>query len=57
MRNAPWIPIVIISLMVFMAVFAPSLAPYSPIDQTLRDKLLPPFWLDGGSTHYLLEMS
>ena len=33
-----------------MALFAPLLAPYSPIDQTLRDKLLPPFWLDGGST-------
>jgi peptide/nickel transport system permease protein len=54
MRKAPWIPMVIITLMVFMAVFAPSLAPYSPIDQTLRDKLLPPFWLDGGSAQYLL---
>jgi len=28
-------------------VFAPLLAPYSPIDQTLRDKLLPPIWVDG----------
>ena len=54
MRRVPWIPMVIISVMVIMAVFAPLLAPYSPIDQTLRDKLLPPFWLDGGSARYIL---
>lgn len=54
MRRAPWIPICIISTMIVMAVFAPLLAPWSPIDQTLPDKLLPPFWLDGGSTKYLL---
>ena len=54
MRNTPWIPIIVISVMVIMAAFAPVLAPYSPIDQTLRDKLLPPFWLEGGSTQYIL---
>jgi peptide/nickel transport system permease protein len=54
MRRVPWIPICIISTMIIMAVFAPLLAPWSPIDQTLPDKLLPPFWLDGGSTKYLL---
>ena len=40
--------------MIFMAVFAPLLAPYSPIDQTLRDKLLPPAWVEGGSMKYVL---
>lgn len=54
MRRAPWIPIVIISIMLIMAVFAPLIAPYDPIDQTLKDKLLPPFWMEGGSTKYLL---
>ncbi|MBM3623704.1 MAG: hypothetical protein FJX20_23805, partial [Alphaproteobacteria bacterium] len=34
--RVPWIPIVIISVIVVMAVFAPLLAPHSPIDQTLR---------------------
>src|SRR6185295_15812237 len=52
--RVPWVPIAIISLIVIMAIFAPLLAPYSPIDQTLRDKLLPPFWLEGGSTRYIL---
>jgi peptide/nickel transport system permease protein len=54
MRRAPWIPIIIISVMVFMAVFAPLIAPHSPLDQTLRDKLLPPFWMEDGTTKYLL---
>jgi peptide/nickel transport system permease protein len=54
MRSTPWLCILVIATMVFMAVFAPLLAPYSPIDQTLRDKLLPPFWLDGGSFKYVL---
>ena len=53
-RRAPWVPIGIIGVMVFMAVFAPVLAPYSPIDQTLKDKLLPPVWMDGGSMQYIL---
>jgi peptide/nickel transport system permease protein len=53
-RRVPWIPIVIITVMLSMALFAPLLAPYSPIDQTLRDKLIPPFWVEGGSTQYLL---
>jgi len=53
-RRVPWIPICIIAIMVSMALFAPFLAPYSPIDQTLRDKLIPPFWVDGGSVSYIL---
>ncbi len=54
MRRVPWIPIAIIATMLLMAVFAPLLAPYSPIDQTLRDKMLPPFWVQGGSMKYVL---
>jgi peptide/nickel transport system permease protein len=53
-RRVPWIPIVIITIMLAMALFAPLLAPHSPIEQTLRDKLLPPFWVEGGSLHYPL---
>ncbi len=37
--RVPWVPIVIISVIVIMAALAPLLAPHSPIDQTLRDKL------------------
>lgn len=54
MRSMPRLSVLVIATMFVMAIFAPLLAPYSPIDQTLRDKLLPPFWLDGGSTKYIL---
>lgn len=52
MHRLPWIPMLIIAAIVVMAVFAPLLAPHDPIDQTLKDKLLPPFWLEGGSLQY-----
>ena len=54
MRQLPWTSLIIIGAVVFMAVFAPLLTPHSPIDQTLADKLKPPFWEDGGTTKYLL---
>ena len=54
MRQLPWTSIIIIGAMVFAAVFAPFLTPHSPIEQTLPDKLLPPFWEAKGSTKYLL---
>jgi len=54
MRRVPWIPVLVIATMLFMAVFAPLLAPHSPIEQTLSDNLLPPFWLEGGSMKYML---
>jgi peptide/nickel transport system permease protein len=51
--HVPWMPIAIISVIVVMALFAPLLAPHSPIDQTLRDKLLPPAWLAGSDKYFL----
>jgi peptide/nickel transport system permease protein len=54
LRHLPWIPLIIIGVMVFAAVFAPILAPYSPTKQTLRDKLLPPAWQEGGTSEHLL---
>jgi peptide/nickel transport system permease protein len=42
---------------VFCAVFAEFVAPHNPFDLTtlvLSDARLPPAWMDGGSTHYLL---
>jgi peptide/nickel transport system permease protein len=54
MRSMPWLSVLVIATMLCMAIFAPLLAPYSPIDQTLRDKLLPPIWFEGGSAKYIL---
>src|ERR1700752_1146629 len=54
MRRLPWLSCLVIATMLAMAILAPLLAPHSPIDQTRRDKLLPPFWFEGGSGKYLL---
>lgn len=40
--------------LVFVAVFAPFIAPHSPFEQYRDAVLLPPSWLEGGSTAYLL---
>jgi peptide/nickel transport system permease protein len=54
LARLPWVPALIIAALVVVAVLAPLLAPYSPTAQSLPDKLLPPAWLEGGSTRHLL---
>ncbi|NKC12109.1 MAG: ABC transporter permease subunit [Gammaproteobacteria bacterium] len=54
MRKLPWASFIIIGSLVFVAVFAPWLTPYDPIEQTLAKKLLPPFWEEKGSFEHLL---
>ncbi len=41
-------------LLVIVAVFAPLIAPHSPFEQYRDAVLLPPSWMEGGSTTYLL---
>lgn len=44
----------VVTALVLVAVLAPVLAPYDPAAQSLSDRLVPPFWQDGGSmTHPL----
>lgn len=44
----------ILAALVLLAVFAPLVAPYNPYDQHLPQRLMPPFWVDGGSSMHLL---
>ena len=39
---------------VAIAIFAPWIVPHDPLDQELRNRLLPPAWLEGGNPSYLL---
>jgi peptide/nickel transport system permease protein len=49
-----FVPVAVLLLLVIMAVFAPLLAPY-PYDQiSMPDRLMPPFFIDGGSTAHPL---
>ncbi len=54
LKQLPWIPLIIILIMVFAAVLAPIVAPHSPTKQSLRDKLRPPAWQEGGQAQYIL---
>jgi len=45
---------VILLALVLTAIFAPHIAPYDPAAQSLRARLLPPFWLPRGSMAHLL---
>jgi len=48
------LPAAVFLLAIIMAIFAPLLAPYDPIQPVPVDRLMPPFFMDGGSTSHLL---
>lgn len=48
------IPVIILSLIILMAIFADLVAPCDPVKMSLPDRLMPPFWAEGGSTEHLL---
>ncbi|HTJ90046.1 MAG TPA: ABC transporter permease [Acidocella sp.] len=43
----------IVSLAVFVAIFAPLLAPHNPFTQNLGNRLIPPLWMGGQLSHLL----
>ena len=48
------LPVAILALLVLVAIFAPLLAPHSPTKTSMPNRLLPPFFMEGGKTAYLL---
>jgi peptide/nickel transport system permease protein len=54
LSRLPWASFVIIVALVGAALLAPVIAPQSPTEQSLPDKLLPPAWQEGGSAKHLL---
>lgn len=49
-----YLPALILVAFVFIAIFAPFIAPYSPVKNHLIDSLTPPSWQEGGTINYLL---
>lgn len=45
---------IILILYILMAILAPLIAPHSPTTTDLDNRLLPPFWLEGGKSSFLL---
>ena len=50
----PLIPLGCIAVLLAMSLLAPWLAPYPPTEQSLIDRLKPPFWIEGGSLEHVL---
>lgn len=44
----------IIAILAIVAIFAPLIAPHDPFAQSLSARMLPPAWIDGGSSDHLL---
>ena len=44
----------VVAVIVFVAVFAPLLAPYDPFEQFRGSSKLPPFWVEGSDPRYVL---
>ena len=53
-KRWPIIPVTILILILFGAIFAPIVAPHEPHKGNLRARNIPPSWLDGGDTAHLL---
>src|SRR5438067_1022230 len=47
------IPAIVLTLMVFAAVFAPRIAPYDPLKTSLTERLKPPAFAGGTPAHLL----
>jgi peptide/nickel transport system permease protein len=55
LRRYPVFPLaILVFFLVIPAVFAPLVAPFDPYQGSLRARLIPPFWQDGGSFQHLL---
>jgi peptide/nickel transport system permease protein len=54
MQLAFIVPVIVLTLLVFSAIFAPLISPHSPTKTSLTHRLLPPFFMEGGKTAYLL---
>ena len=50
----PLLPLLVVGLLVFCAIFAPLLAPHSPIEGSLGKRLIPPLGMEGSSGEHVL---
>ena len=50
----PLLPLLVVGLLVFCAIFASLLAPHSPIEGSLGKRLIPPLGMEGASLEHML---
>ncbi len=49
-----WLGAALVGVLVLVALLAPLIAPHDPLEQDLMSAQLPPAWVDGGDSAYLL---
>ena len=54
LRLSPTLPLLVFTVLIGVAVFAPFLTPYDPVKHSLINSLEPPFWATGGSIEHPL---
>lgn len=54
LAGKPVVPLVVLLILIAMAVFAPWIAPHSPLQIDLTNALMPPFYEQGGSLDHVL---
>jgi peptide/nickel transport system permease protein len=54
MNGKVWIGLVLLSMLLVTAIFAPVLAPHDPRQQDILNSLMPPAWQQGGESSYPL---
>ncbi len=54
LRRLPIVQLLVIGLFVLTALFGEWIAPNDPYETSLRARLLPPAWMEGGDARYLL---
>jgi peptide/nickel transport system permease protein len=52
-RATLWVGAAIVVVAAITALFAPLLAPYDPYVQNLNQRMVPPFWFEGGSSAHI----
>jgi peptide/nickel transport system permease protein len=50
----PGIPLLVLGLIIICAIFAPLIAPHNPYTGNLYNQFIPPRWMPGGNSQYLL---
>jgi len=51
----PWVPLfIIVFVLILPAILAPWLTPHDPLRGELGDRLIPPVWMSGGDSEFLL---
>lgn len=53
-RRLPIVPVTVVILLIFIAVFAELVAPNNPLEGDLDDRNVPPAWTEEGSAEFLL---